>query len=55
MKQIIYIANSEGENIEVWILHEYGNMELIQKVQTNGQVQPISIIQKKFIICRNSS
>lgn len=50
MKQIIYIANSEGENIEVWILHEYGNMELIQKVQTNGQVQPISIIQKKNLL-----
>ncbi|WP_295164463.1 6-phosphogluconolactonase [uncultured Buchnera sp.] len=50
MKQIIYIANATSENIEVWNLYNNGDMELIQKVQTNGQVQPISIIKNKNLL-----
>ncbi|QCI24932.1 6-phosphogluconolactonase [Buchnera aphidicola (Rhopalosiphum padi)] len=50
MKQIIYIANAISENIEVWNLYNNGDMELIQKVQTNGQVQPISIIKNKKLL-----
>ncbi|AYN24773.1 6-phosphogluconolactonase [Buchnera aphidicola] len=50
MKQIFYIANAESENIEVWNLHNNENMELIQTVQTNGQVQPISIIKNKNLL-----
>ncbi|QFQ32466.1 6-phosphogluconolactonase [Buchnera aphidicola (Aphis fabae)] len=50
MKQIIYISNSESQNIEVWNLCQNGNMKLIQKVNTHGQVQPINFIKDKNIL-----
>ena len=50
MKQIIYIANAESENIEVWILYNNGDMKLIQTVQTDGQVQHISIIKNTNLL-----
>jgi len=50
MKQIVYVANSMSQNIEVWVLYKHGNMELIQTVQTDGQVQPISIIKNKNLL-----
>jgi len=50
MQQIIYIANAESENIEVWILYNNGDMKLIQTVQTDGQVQPISIIKNTKLL-----
>ncbi|QCI17112.1 6-phosphogluconolactonase [Buchnera aphidicola (Aphis helianthi)] len=50
MKKIVYIANSTSQNIEVWNLYQDGNMELIQKIDTDGQVQPINIIQNKNLL-----
>ncbi|CAL4322661.1 6-phosphogluconolactonase [Buchnera aphidicola] len=50
MKQIIYISNSESKNIEAWNLYEDGNMELIQKIETMGHVQPIAIIKDKNLL-----
>ncbi|AWH90496.1 6-phosphogluconolactonase [Buchnera aphidicola (Melanaphis sacchari)] len=49
MKQIVYISNPESQNIETWNLYENGKMELIDKINTNGQVQPIKIIKNSFL------
>ncbi|QCI21016.1 6-phosphogluconolactonase [Buchnera aphidicola (Hyperomyzus lactucae)] len=50
MRQVVYIANSESKNIEVWNLHQNGEMNLIQKTNTEGQVQPIKIIKNKNLL-----
>lgn len=50
MKQVIYVANSESKNIEVWNLDKDGNMELIQNINTIGHVQPITIIKDKNLL-----
>ncbi|QCI16538.1 6-phosphogluconolactonase [Buchnera aphidicola (Aphis craccivora)] len=50
MKQIIYIANSTGQNIEAWNLYQDGNMKLIHKVITHSQVQPINYIKNKSLL-----
>lgn len=50
MRNVVYIANSESENIEVWNLHKNGDMDLAQKINTGGQVQPIEIIKNKNLL-----
>ncbi|ACL30102.1 6-phosphogluconolactonase [Buchnera aphidicola] len=50
MKQVVYIANSESKNIEVWNLCKSGKMNLIQKIETDGKIQPINIIQKRNLL-----
>ncbi|ANZ22506.1 6-phosphogluconolactonase [Buchnera aphidicola (Diuraphis noxia)] len=50
MKQVIYIANAKSENIEIWHLHENGDMNLVQTILTNGQIQPINIIPEKNLL-----
>ncbi|QNS01983.1 MAG: 6-phosphogluconolactonase [Buchnera aphidicola (Pentalonia nigronervosa)] len=50
MKKIVYISNSDCENIEVWELNKNGKMNLIQKINTYGNVQPISIIKKHNLL-----
>lgn len=50
MKQIVYIANSESKNIEVWNLYKNGQMNLMQKAKTDGNVQPIEIIKKNNLL-----
>ncbi|WP_348769304.1 6-phosphogluconolactonase [Buchnera aphidicola] len=50
MKQIVYIANSMSQDIEIWDLYQNGNMQLIQKIETDGQVQPINLIKDKNLL-----
>ncbi|QCI17689.1 6-phosphogluconolactonase [Buchnera aphidicola (Acyrthosiphon lactucae)] len=50
MRQVVYIANSDSKNIEVWNLCNNGKMDLIQKIETNGEVQPIKIIKDKNLL-----
>ncbi|QCI20430.1 6-phosphogluconolactonase [Buchnera aphidicola (Brachycaudus cardui)] len=50
MKEVVYIANSVSENIEVWNLYKNGEMNLIQTVITDGQVQPLKIIKSKNLL-----
>ncbi|WP_422667214.1 6-phosphogluconolactonase [Buchnera aphidicola] len=45
MKQIIYIAIPEKNIIEAWNLNKNGILQLIQKINTDGQVQPMNIIK----------
>ncbi|QIQ41880.1 MAG: 6-phosphogluconolactonase [Buchnera aphidicola (Microlophium carnosum)] len=50
MKQVVYIANSESKNIEVWNLYDNGDMDLIQKIETDHKIQPINIIGNKNLL-----
>lgn len=50
MKQVVYIVNSKSENIEIWDLCQSGSMNLLQKIPTNGQIQPINIIKNKNLL-----
>jgi len=50
MKQIVYIANSESKNIEVWNLYDDGYMNLVQTIDVDGQIQPIKIIKNKNLL-----
>jgi len=50
MKKVVYIANSDSKNIEVWSLYENGKMDLIQTIETDGQIQPIKIIKNKNLL-----
>ncbi|QCI18833.1 6-phosphogluconolactonase [Buchnera aphidicola] len=50
MKQIVYIANSKSQNIDVWKFYVDGKMELIQKVNTDGHVQPMNFIKSKNLL-----
>jgi len=50
MKKVVYIANSDSKNIEVWSLYENGKMDLIQKIETESEVQPIKIIKNKNLL-----
>lgn len=50
MKQFIYIANSESQNIEVWKFNKHGQINLIQNIETDGNVQPLQIISSKNLL-----
>ncbi|QCI21593.1 6-phosphogluconolactonase [Buchnera aphidicola (Hyadaphis tataricae)] len=50
MKQVVYIANSTIKTIETWDLSDNGNMNLIDKTFTDGEVQPINIIKHHNIL-----
>lgn len=50
MKQIVYIANSTSQTIEAWDLYPDGKMELIQTINTDGNVQPINYIKDKNLL-----
>ncbi|WAI18550.1 MAG: 6-phosphogluconolactonase [Buchnera aphidicola (Acyrthosiphon caraganae)] len=50
MRQIVYVANSDSQSIEVWNLYNNGDMDLIQTIKTNGQVQPIKILKNKNLL-----
>ncbi|MGK2946916.1 MAG: 6-phosphogluconolactonase [Candidatus Malihini olakiniferum] len=47
MQQVIYIANSESQQIQVWQLVSSGKLTLLQAVDTPGQVQPMVIAPNK--------
>lgn len=43
MKQIVYVASPESQQIHVWQLDEQGALALLQTVDAPGQVQPMAI------------
>lgn len=43
MKQIVYTANPESEQIHVWSLNHDGALTLVQFVDVSGQVQPMMV------------
>lgn len=50
MKEVVYIANSNSQNIEVWNLPQSGDMNIIQIMEIEGQVQPLNIIKNKNLL-----
>lgn len=50
MKQTVYTASPESQQIHVWTLHASGEMTLVQVVDAPGQVQPMVISpDKRFL------
>lgn len=47
MKQTVYTASPESQQIHVWSLHHDGSMTLVQVVDVAGQVQPMVISPDK--------
>ncbi len=43
MKQIVYVASPESQQIHVWQLDDQGALTLLQTVDVPGQVQPMAI------------
>ncbi len=43
MKQIVYVASPESQQIHVWQMDNEGNLTLLQAVDTPGQGQPMTI------------
>ncbi len=43
MKQVVYVANPESQQIHVWQLSDRGELNELQKVAIQGQVQPMVI------------
>ncbi|MFZ1873330.1 MAG: 6-phosphogluconolactonase [Chania sp.] len=43
MKQIVYVASPESQQIHVWQLDDQGALALLQTVDAPGQVQPMAI------------
>lgn len=43
MKQIVYVASPESQQIHVWQLSDTGALTLLQSVEAPGQVQPMVI------------
>ncbi len=50
MKQIIYTASPESEQIHVWQLADEGTLRLIQTVNTPGQAQPLVINKNSQVL-----
>ncbi|AAO26999.1 conserved hypothetical protein [Buchnera aphidicola str. Bp (Baizongia pistaciae)] len=47
MKQIIYITLAKNQEIEVWKLHDDFSLNLLQRISTQGEPQPIIISKDK--------
>ncbi|QKN82695.1 6-phosphogluconolactonase [Scandinavium goeteborgense] len=47
MKQTVYTASPESQQIHVWSLHQDGKLTLVQVVDVPGQVQPMVISPDK--------
>lgn len=50
MKQVIYTASPESEQIHVWQLSKEGKLELLQTVNTPGQAQPLTINKRYQVL-----
>ncbi|UJD98216.1 6-phosphogluconolactonase [Serratia plymuthica] len=48
MKQIVYVASPESQQIHVWQLNDTGALELLQTLDVPGQVQPMAIHPDKM-------
>lgn len=50
MKQTVYTASPESQQIHVWTLHSNGTLNLVQVVDVAGQVQPMVVSpDKRFL------
>jgi len=50
MKQTVYTASPESQQIHVWTLHSNGSLTLLQVVDVAGQVQPMVVSpDKRFL------
>lgn len=47
MKQIVYVASPESQQLHVWQMDNEGQLTLLQVVETPGQGQPIAISPSK--------
>ncbi|MBT0727027.1 6-phosphogluconolactonase [Rosenbergiella australiborealis] len=50
MKQVIYTASPESEEIHVWQLSEQGDLTLLQTVNAPGQPQPLAINARQQVL-----
>lgn len=50
MKQVIYTASPESEEIHVWQLSEQGELSLLQTVNAPGQPQPLAINPRQQVL-----
>jgi len=50
MKQVIYTASPESEEIHVWELSDQGGLTLLQTVQAPGQPQPLAINPRQQVL-----
>ncbi len=50
MKQTVYIASPESQQIHVWNLNHEGALTLTQVVDVPGQVQPMVDYRTKFCV-----
>lgn len=50
MKQVIYTASPDSEEIHVWQLSEQGALTLLQTVNTPGQPQPLAINPRQQVL-----
>lgn len=57
MKQTVYTASPESQQIHVWRLNTEGTLTLVQVVDVPGQVQPMVISPDKrflYVVCARS-
>ncbi|VEB94114.1 6-phosphogluconolactonase [Citrobacter koseri] len=47
MKQTVYTASPESQQIHVWSLNHDGSLKLVQVVDVPGQVQPMVVSPDK--------
>lgn len=50
MKQVVYVASPDSQQIHVWQLGSTGELTLLQTVEVPGQVQPMTI-NRTSVIC----
>lgn len=56
MKQTVYTASPESQQIHVWRLNTEGSLTLVQVVDVPGQVQPMVVSpDKRFFVCWRAS
>ncbi len=48
MKQVVYTASPESQQIHVWQLNDEGTLTLLQVTDIAGQVQPMVVSPKKI-------
>lgn len=55
MKQTVYTASPESQQIHVWSLNHEGTLTLVQVVDVPGQVQPMVVSPDKTLpLCRRA-
>ena len=55
MKQTVYTASPESQQIHVWDLDLEGKLTLVQVVDAPGQVQPMVVSPNKEFLRRRAS